>query len=295
MAMGAPRRPCRRHGNAAGGRAHAQVGPACRCQSGWVPGGGGTFGSSRHPRDSALPHQPQGRKGKSLERETSVTQASLPRSAPHSIEPTWGRRNLLSGSPVEVRDVGHAPNAADIPHTPHPDPNRGRTTKRASTRMCGQVGTTEDPALTTDRTGYVWPPPEGGQTSRSDTTQTRLQLRSRYPNLLMNRVKQLPPCDSIPKTGGTVVLSRRTRRDTGLRICPAAATPGHSLEPSGRQLGAGSVSSLGWCLPVLSPVVAGEPAEVRNPTRRRSRSDRLIRVREDHRSCPVQPQHPDHG
>ena len=135
VAMGAPRHPCRRHGNASGGRADAQIGPACRCQRKWVPGSGGTFGSSRHPRDSALPHQPQGRKGKSLERETSVTQASLPRSAPHSIGPTHHRRNPLSSSPEEVRDVGHAPHATDIPHTPHPDPNRGRTINDATTRM----------------------------------------------------------------------------------------------------------------------------------------------------------------
>lgn len=67
----------------------------------------------------------------------------------------------------------------------------------------------------TGRTGHVWPPPEGGQTSRSDTTQTRLQLRSRYPNLLMKRVNQSPSCDSIPKTGGTIVLPSRHRRDDG--------------------------------------------------------------------------------
>lgn len=62
----------------------------------------------------------------------------------------------------------------------------------------------------TGRTGHVWPPPEGGQTSRSDTTRARFQLRSRYPNLLMNRVNQAPPCNSIPKTGGTTVLSSET-------------------------------------------------------------------------------------
>lgn len=84
----------------------------------------------------------------------------------------------------------------------------------------------------TGRTGHVWPPPEGGQTSRSDTTRMRLQLRSRYPNPLINRVNQVPSYRSIPRTGGTIVLPPR---DVALLIAyptSAAATPGHSLAPS---------------------------------------------------------------
>ncbi len=75
---------------------------------------------------------------------------------------------------------------------------------------------------------------------------------------------------------------------------PDAATE-QSPEPSGWQPSTCSVGGVGRCLPVLGPVVAGEPAEVRDPTRRCCRSDRLVGVREDHRSCPVQPQQPDHG
>ncbi len=99
VAVGAPRCPHYRYRHA-GRRSAAEVTPLSAVRGTLVvPGSDAMFGSSRHPRDSALPHQPQGRKGKSLERETSVTQASLPRSAPHSIEPSSGRQNPLSDSP----------------------------------------------------------------------------------------------------------------------------------------------------------------------------------------------------
>ena len=90
------------------------------------------------PRDSALPHQPHGRNGRngrSLEWETSVTQASLPRIAPVRIRPTVHRWNPLSGSPE--RGSGCRPRNKRRRHP---------ATRRILTRIVGATPTVREPA-----------------------------------------------------------------------------------------------------------------------------------------------------